>query len=130
MRQTVVAALEDMKAKDVVELDVREKTSVADLMFVVSGSSSRHVKAIADEVVKKAKENGNAPLGVEGEREGEWVLVDLGDIICHIMLPRIREFYGLERLWSVGGERPSRLDMSDAGAGEPVEFDDDDLDEV
>lgn len=102
LRKTVIAALEDLKAKDIREIDVRGKTSIADLLVIASGTSARHVKSIADEVVKFAKKAGVMPLGVEGEREAEWVLVDLGDVIVHVMLPRIREFYGLERLWTVG----------------------------
>ncbi|QDE38716.1 ribosome silencing factor [Luteibacter pinisoli] len=104
LRKRVVAALEDLKAKDVREIDVRGKTSIADILFIASGTSARHVKSIADEVVKFAKEAGFMPLGVEGQTEAEWVLVDLGDIIVHVMLPRIREFYGLERLWTVGDD--------------------------
>lgn len=102
LRRRVVDALEDLKAQDIVEIDVRGKTSFADLLIIASGTSSRHVKSIADEVIKFAKEAGVLPLGVEGQSEAEWVLVDLGDIIVHVMLPRIREFYGLERLWTVG----------------------------
>lgn len=102
LRKTVIAALEDLKAKDIREIDVRGKTSIADLLVIASGTSARHVKSIADEVVKFAKQAGVMPLGVEGEQEAEWVLVDLGDLIVHVMLPRIREFYGLERLWTVG----------------------------
>ena len=101
-RKQVLAALDDLKAKDIKEIDVRGKTSITDLLIVASGTSTRHVKSIADEVVKLAKRAGVLPLGVEGEREAEWVLVDLGDIVVHVMLPRIREFYGLERLWTVG----------------------------
>ena len=104
LRQLVLAALEDLKAKDVTEVNVRGKSSVTDLMVVASGTSSRHVKSIADEVVKKAKQAGLPPIGVEGQREAEWVLVDLGDVIVHVMLPRTREFYGLERLWTVGDD--------------------------
>jgi ribosome-associated protein len=101
LRKTVIAALEDLKAKDIREIDVRGKTSIADLLVIASGTSARHVKSIADEVVRFAKKAGVMPLGVEGEQEAEWVLVDLGDVIVHVMLPRIREFYGLERLWAV-----------------------------
>ena len=100
----VRAAVEEIKAKDVVEIDVRGKTSVADHLVIVSGTSTRHVKSIADEVIKFAKMLGAMPLGVEGEREAEWVLVDLGDVIVHVMLPRVREFYALERLWTVGDQ--------------------------
>ncbi len=99
-------ALAEMKARDAVEIDVRGKTSVADYMVVASGTSSRHVKSIAEETVKFAKRLGVMPLGVEGEREAEWVLVDLGDVLVHIMLPRVREMYALERLWTVGDQPP------------------------
>jgi ribosome-associated protein len=102
LRKSVIDALEELKAKDVREIDVRGKTSIADLLVIASGTSARHVKSIANEVTKFAKQAGVVPLGVEGEVEGEWVLVDLGDVIVHVMLPRIREFYGLERLWTVG----------------------------
>ena len=103
----VHAAVEDLKAKDTVEIDVRGKTSVTDYLVITSGTSTRHVKSIADEVVKSAKKLDVQPLGVEGEREAEWVLVDLGDVVVHVMLPRVREFYGLERLWTVGDDLPS-----------------------
>lgn len=103
LRQHVVDALESLKAKDVREIDVRGRTSIADLLVIASGTSARHVKSIADEVTRFAKRAGVVPLGVEGADEGEWVLVDLGDVIVHVMLPRVREFYGLERLWAVGG---------------------------
>ncbi len=102
LRKSVIDALEELKAKDIREIDVRGKTSIADLLVIASGTSARHVKSIADEVTRFAKKAGVMPLGVEGEVEGEWVLVDLGDVIVHVMLPRIREFYGLERLWTVG----------------------------
>lgn len=108
--KTVNAAVENLKAKDVVEIDVRGKSSVTDYMVIASGTSTRHVKSIADEVVKFAKNLDVMPLGVEGEREAEWVLVDLGDVIVHIMLPRVREFYALERLWTVGDQPPDEID--------------------
>lgn len=107
LRLRVLAALDELKAKDVREIDVRGKTSIADTLIIASGTSTRHVKSIADEVVKYAKQAGMMPLGVEGQREAEWVLVDLGDIVVHVMLPRIREFYGLERLWTVGDDMPA-----------------------
>lgn len=108
--QAVRGALEELKAKDAVEIDVRGKSSVTDYMVVAAGTSSRHVKSIADEVVKFAKKLDVMPLGVEGEREAEWVLVDLGDVVVHVMLPRVREFYALERLWTVGDEPPGEID--------------------
>ncbi|QOW18909.1 ribosome silencing factor [Lysobacter ciconiae] len=107
---TVRSAIAELKAKDPVEIDVRGKSSVTDYMVVASGTSSRHVKSIADEVVKFAKKLDIMPLGVEGEREAEWVLVDLGDVVVHIMLPRVREFYALERLWTVGDQPPASVD--------------------
>lgn len=103
-------AVAELKAKDVVEIDVRGKSSVTDFMVVASGTSSRHVKSIADEVVRFAKKLDVQPLGVEGEREAEWVLVDLGDVVVHVMLPRVREFYALERLWTVGDQPPGSID--------------------
>ncbi|WP_114239171.1 ribosome silencing factor [Dyella sp. C9] len=114
LRKHVIDALDELKAKDVREIDVRGKTSIADLLVIASGTSARHVKSIADEVVKFAKKAGVMPLGVEGEQEAEWVLVDLGDVIVHVMLPRIREFYGLERLWTVGDRE---IDAEVASAG-------------
>jgi ribosome-associated protein len=97
----VVAALEDLKAQNVTVLDVRGVTDVTDTIVVASGTSDRHVKSLAGSVYAKAKAGGFRPIGMEGEREGEWVLVDLQDAIVHVMLPRVREFYGLEKLWDV-----------------------------
>jgi len=95
----VSAALEDMKAVNVRLLDVRGLADFADTLVIASGNSDRHVRSIADHVVQKAKAAGMRPIGVEGARDGEWVLVDLNDVVVHVMLPRVREFYGLERLW-------------------------------
>lgn len=98
-------ALDDLKGVDVHVLDVSELTSITDRMIIVSGTSTRHVKALADNVAIRAKQAGNPPLGVEGEQTAEWVLIDLGDVIVHVMLPDTREFYALEKLWSVGSSR-------------------------
>jgi ribosome-associated protein len=100
----VTAALEDMKAVNVKVMDVRGLTDIADVMVVASGNSDRHVRSIADQVIEKAKAAGFRPLGVEGAREGEWVLVDLQDVVVHVMLPRVREFYSLERMWESEAE--------------------------
>ncbi len=101
LRQLVIEALEALKARDIREVDVRGRSDVTDLMVVASGSSTRQVNALAAHVVEKAKEHGVRPLGVEGDGPGEWVLVDLGEIVVHVMLPDVRDFYNLERLWSV-----------------------------
>lgn len=106
LRLAVLNALEEMKARDVLALDVRDKTSITDWFVIVSGTSSRHVKSLADEVVKAAKALNLPPLGVEGEREGEWVVVDLADVVVHVMQPRTREFYALEKLWGVSEVAP------------------------
>lgn len=95
-------ALEDLKGRDIVEIDITEKSNIADAMLVATGTSRRHVKSLADEVKLKAKDAGETPLGIEGEDPGEWVLVDLGDVIVHVMTEETREFYALEKLWSVG----------------------------
>ncbi|MEK9988307.1 MAG: ribosome silencing factor [Halieaceae bacterium] len=102
-------ALDDLKALEPVVLDVRALSSVMDWMVVASGTSSRHVKSLADNVLMKAKEQGIRPLGVEGERVGEWVLVDFGDVVVHVMQPAIRSFYDLERLWSVQAPQPQEI---------------------
>jgi ribosome-associated protein len=101
LKKMVIEALDDLKAEDIVVLDVKDKTTVTDWLVVASGSSSRHVKSIANNVVSEAKKAGHMPLGIEGEGEGEWVLVDLGDIIVHVMQRQVREYYDLESLWSV-----------------------------
>jgi ribosome-associated protein len=97
----VVDALEEIKGLDIVRLDVRDMTSVTDWMIVASGTSSRHVQALVDNVAEKAKAAGHRPMGVEGESGGEWVLLDLQDALVHVMLPKVREFYNLEKLWSI-----------------------------
>lgn len=97
--KVVETALADMKAVDVRVLDVRGVSDVADYMVIASGTSDRHLRSIADRVIQMAKASGHRPLGVEGEQQGEWVLVDLPDVMVHVMLPRTREFYQLEHLW-------------------------------
>ena len=104
-----VDALEDLKARDIRVFDVRKLTAITDFMVVASGTSDRHVRSIADHVLERATEAGQPPLGVEGAEHGEWVLVDLQDVVVHIMQPKIRDFYQLEKLW----------DMSDSAVREP-----------
>ena len=101
LKQMSLDALEDLKAEDITVLDVRGKTTVTDWIIVATGSSSRHVKSIANSVITAAKKANKVPLGSEGEDDGEWVLVDLGDVIVHIMQRQVREYYDLESLWSV-----------------------------
>lgn len=105
MKHAVVAALEDIKAKDIAVLDVAKQTSMTDCMIIASADSNRQTRALASNVQEKLKAAGAHVLGVEGEQEGEWVLVDLGDVIVHIMQPAVRQYYNLEELW--GGARPS-----------------------
>jgi ribosome-associated protein len=99
IKDLAVNALEDLKAVNLVVLDVRGKSSVADYMIIASGTSDRHVKSLANNVVVEAKKAGVNPLGIEGEKVGEWVLVDLADVIVHVMLQQTRDFYQLEKLW-------------------------------
>ena len=100
----IVAALEDLKGLDIVKLDVRDMTTVTDWMIVASGTSNRHVQGLIENVTETAKTSGHRPIGIEGEDGGEWVLLDLQDALVHVMLPKVREFYNLEKLWSI---RPS-----------------------
>jgi ribosome-associated protein len=101
----VVRTLDDIKAQNVLRLDVRHLTSMTDAMIIASGRSDRHVRAIAQTLVEKCKEAGFEPLGIEGADAGEWVLVDLGDVVVHIMLPKVRDFYSLEKLWDIAPRR-------------------------
>lgn len=105
-------ALDEMKAVNVKVLAVKKLTDITDTMIIASGNSDRHVRSIADRVVEHAKKAGFRPMGVEGERDGEWVLVDLQDVIVHIMLPRVREFYRLESLWDVSAARREATEQS------------------
>jgi len=99
LKELVLEALDDLKAVNTVTLDVADLTDVMDYMVVASGTSNRHVKSLADNVCVEAKKQGMRPLGVEGQDAGEWVLVDFGDVVVHVMLPATRDFYDLERLW-------------------------------
>lgn len=99
LKTLVVGALEDLKAVNPVTLDVTGLTDIMDYMIIASGTSNRHVKSLADNVCMEAKKQGVRAIGVEGEGAGDWVLVDFGDLVVHVMLPAARDFYDLERLW-------------------------------
>jgi ribosome-associated protein len=101
LKTVVIDALADMKALEVKVLDVRGLTDIADYMVIASGTSDRHVRSVAERVVERTKEAGFRPHGVEGQQDSDWVLIDLHEMIVHVMLPRVREFYGLEKLWDV-----------------------------
>ena len=102
LQELVTTAMDDMKAQQVKVLDVRGKSTITDIMVIATGTSTRHVKSIAENVALKAKNAGEQPLGTEGERDSEWMLVDLNDIIVHVMTPATRDFYNLEKLWGEG----------------------------
>jgi ribosome-associated protein len=101
LQSVILDALADMKALDVKVLDVRGLTDIADTMVIASGTSDRHVRSVAQRVIEKTKQSGFRPHGVEGQQDGDWVLIDLSEMIVHVMLPRVREFYGLEKLWDM-----------------------------
>jgi ribosome-associated protein len=101
LKSVVIDALADMKALEVKVLDVRGLTDIADFMVIASGTSDRHVRSVAQRVVERTKEAGFRPHGVEGQQDSDWVLIDLNEMIVHVMLPRVREFYGLEKLWDM-----------------------------
>jgi len=113
LKKIVVDALEDLKATDIVVIDVRDKSSITDIMVVATGGSNRQVVALAEHVSIKAKENNAPRLSIEGNDVGEWVLVDLGDVVVHIMQARTREFYQLERLWEMPVSDSTELDDED-----------------
>lgn len=102
LRKSIHNALEDAKAQDIVVLDVRKVAMFTDYMVVVTGTSSRHVMAVADKLIHKLREQGQRPVGVEGMEGGDWVLIDFGDVVVHVMRAQIRDFYNLEKLWSEG----------------------------
>jgi len=100
LQHTAVAALEDIKARDITFFDVRRQTSLYDAMVIATGDSSRQVKSLANHVRDKLKDAGATILGVEGEQAGDWILVDAGDIVVHVMQPAVRAYYNLEELWA------------------------------
>lgn len=116
LQELAIAALDELKGVDVLSIDVSDRTTVTDWMVVATGTSARHVKSLANQVSEKAKEAGVRPLGVEGDGDADWVLVDLGDVIVHVMTSESRDFYSLEKLWSVtaaereNGENEEALD--------------------
>lgn len=101
IKDTALVALEDLKGKDIVSLDVSELSDVMDTLIICTGTSSRQVKSLADNVVEEGKKAGVRPIGVEGMDQGDWVLVDYGDLVVHVMLADVRSFYDLEKLWSM-----------------------------
>ncbi|MCF6280881.1 MAG: ribosome silencing factor [Candidatus Polarisedimenticolaceae bacterium] len=101
LKKLVVGTLDEMKGIDITVIDVRGKTSVTDYMIVATGTSAIHVKSLAEAVSVAAKEAGETPLGMEGAQEGEWVLLDLNGVVLHVMQAKVRDFYQLERLWTI-----------------------------
>ena len=112
LQKLVVSSLEDFKAIDILVIDVSGKSPLTERLVIASGNSTRHVKSMSENLVVKAKAAGCPPLGVEGAREGEWVLVDLNDVIVHLMLPQTRAFYNLEKLWEASADRRSGASSS------------------
>lgn len=100
LTQFVIEKIEDLKARDIIQLDVTKTSTITDCMIVCSGNSKRHVVSIAENVITEAKQAGAPPLGIEGQDTGEWVLVDMGNVILHVMQDNTRDFYQLEKLWS------------------------------
>jgi len=100
LKKVALHALEELKADNINVIDVSERTSVTDVLIIASGTSSRHLKSLADNVVSEIKEKGGKPLGVEGADSSDWVLVDLGGVVVHVMMPAARSFYDLERFWT------------------------------
>ena len=112
LQELVVSSLEDFKANDILVIDVSGRSPLTERLVIASGTSTRHVKSMSENLIVKAKAAGRPPLGVEGAREGEWVLVDLNDVIVHLMLPQTRAFYNLEKLWEASAERRSGVKSS------------------
>lgn len=114
IQDLAINALNDLKALDLVFFDVKKQTSITDIMVICSGTSTRHVKSLAENVVKQAKAQHLSYIKMEGEQEGEWVIVDLADVVVHVMLPAARELYRLEELWGTVQEHRERHANSSA----------------
>ena len=112
LQQLVISSLEDYKAVEILVIDVAGKNPLTERMVIASGNSTRHVKSMAEQLIVNAKAAGNPPIGVEGAGEGEWVLVDLNDVIVHLMLPQTRAFYNLEKLWEASADHRSGVSSS------------------
>lgn len=102
LKQVVLNALEDLKGQDITCIDVSDQTEITDFMVIATGTSNRHVKSLVERVAEAAAARNEKPLGIEGMEQGEWVLIDLADVVVHVMLPDVRNFYDLERLWTLG----------------------------
>jgi ribosome-associated protein len=118
LKTTVIAALEDIKAQDLVALPVRHLTSLTDYMVIATGTSNRHVRSLANEVQEKVKAAGGEVIGVEGEQTGEWVLIDLGDAVVHVMQAQVRDYYNIDELWGGDASRVARQLRASGAAGE------------
>ncbi len=108
LKEIIATAMEELKVMDVRILEVSELTTVTDYMIIASGRSDRQVKAIAENVIEVARRNKISPLGVEGQKQGQWILIDFGDVIAHIMHPTARDYYQLEKLWATGTDGNAR----------------------
>ena len=122
LKALAVNAVEDLKAFDVNIVDVQGRSSITDVLVFASGRSDRQVKSIANNVVIEAKKAGVKPLGVEGLKTGDWVLVDLGDVVVHVMLPQVRDYYGIERMWEVDEPADGSLSSADGSSSESSEY--------
>ena len=120
LQQLARNAVDDMKGADIVVLYVAERTSVTDWMIVVTGTSQRHVKSLTNEVIEKSKEAGVRPIGTEGETDGNWILVDLGDVVVHVMTRESRDFYALEKLWGMVASERGGGDAEDSAEDSPL----------
>ncbi len=106
----VISSLEEFKAQDIVKIDLAGKTSMADFMLIASGTSSRQIRAIAENTLMEIKTSSNVNVNIEGLNQGDWVLIDAGDIIIHLFRPEVREFYNLEKMWQVDSTKVASID--------------------